>query len=113
MRVFTSCGIVTFSIGFLLGVRFLYYFFMTDTDQLHVQSLILGAILMLAGFQMILTGIVADLINSSRSIMEDVSFRLRRMELESSPDSGTDGRAAGRSAEQDRRTGDATASRVG
>ena len=29
---------------------------------------------------MVLTGIVADLINSSRSILEDVSFRLRRME---------------------------------
>ena len=27
-------------------------------------------------------GIAADLINSSRSVMEDVSFRLRRMEAE-------------------------------
>ena len=31
---------------------------------------------------MILTGIVADLINSSRGILEDVSYRLRRMEFE-------------------------------
>lgn len=82
MRVFTAFGIVTFSFGVLLGLRFLYYFFFTPTADLHIQSLILAAILMLAGFQMLLTGIVADLINSSRSILEDVSFRLRRMELE-------------------------------
>jgi len=82
MRVFTAFGIATFSVGVLLGIRFLYYFFFTDTDYLHVQSLILAAILMLAGFQMVLTGIVADLINSSRSIIEDVSYRLRRMETE-------------------------------
>ena len=47
---------------------------------------------MLAGFQMLLTGIVADLINSTRSVLEDVSYRLRRMELRSSkpiPDGST------------------------
>ncbi|MCP5041380.1 MAG: glycosyltransferase family 2 protein, partial [bacterium] len=33
-----------------------------------------------AGFQMVLTGVVADLISASRSILEDVSYRLRRME---------------------------------
>jgi glycosyltransferase involved in cell wall biosynthesis len=82
MRVFTTFGIATFGVGVLLGIRFLYFFFFTDTDHLHVQSLILAAILMLAGFQMVLTGIVADLINASRSVIEDVSYRLRRMELE-------------------------------
>ncbi len=82
MRVFTTIGIATLMVGVLLGLRFLYYFAFTDTGELHVQSLILAAILMLAGFQMILTGIVADLINSSRSILENVSYRLRRMELE-------------------------------
>jgi hypothetical protein len=42
--------------------------------------LILAAICILAGFQMILTGIVADLINANRSLMEDISYRCRRME---------------------------------
>jgi hypothetical protein len=36
----------------------------------------------LAVFQMVLTGIVADLINTTRGVLEDVSYRLRRMELE-------------------------------
>ncbi len=45
-----------------------------------VLAAILAAILMLAGFQMVLTGIVADLISSSRGILEEVSYRLRRVE---------------------------------
>lgn len=80
--IFTTAGLVTGSLGFLLGLRFVYiYIFEPATSHLHVQSLILAAILLLAGFQMILTGIVADLINSTRSLIEDVSYRLRRMEL--------------------------------
>lgn len=82
MKIFSLAGLLTFALGFLIGLRFLYlYFFTTEHDQ-HVQSLILAAILLLAGFQMILTGIVADLINSTRGVLEDVSYRLRRMELE-------------------------------
>jgi len=80
MTVFAAAGAVTFAAGFALGLRFLYFFVFTDSHDLHVQSLILAAILMLAGFQMLLTGIVADLISSSRGVLEDVSYRLRRME---------------------------------
>ncbi|MCP5042306.1 MAG: glycosyltransferase family 2 protein [bacterium] len=80
MAVFTTAGLTTILFGVALGVRFLYFFIFTDSHDLHVQSLVLAAILMLAGFQMVLTGVVADLISASRSILEDVSYRLRRME---------------------------------
>lgn len=84
MKIFSLAGLSAFLIGFAVGLRFLYYYFFGvkgDAD-LHIQSLILAAILMLAGFQMVLTGIVADLINASRAVVEDVSYRLRRMETE-------------------------------
>ena len=80
LSIFASLGILIFTGGALLGLRFIAFFFFTDHHDLHTQSLILAAILMLAGFQMVLTGIVADLINTSRSLLEDVSYRLRRME---------------------------------
>ena len=90
--IFTLAGLATCGVGFLLGLRFLYfYLFDPATRDLHVQSLILAAILLLAGFQMILTGIVADLVNSHRAISEDISYRLRQLELrerEKPPDSG-------------------------
>jgi len=80
MRVFSTLGGLSILVGVALGLRFLYFFFFTAHHGLHVQSLILAAILMLAGLQMILTGIVADLVNSSRSIQEDIAYRLRRLE---------------------------------
>jgi glycosyltransferase involved in cell wall biosynthesis len=83
IKIFTILGLGVLSLGFLIGLRFLWFFFYDPaTRHLHVQSLILAAVLLLAGFQMILTGIVADLINSSRSILEDVSYRVRWLELE-------------------------------
>ena len=82
MRIFSLLGGLSMSAGFLLGLRFLYFYALTDHHDLHVQSLILAAILMLAGLQMVLTGIVADLVNSSRSIQEDIAYRLRRLESE-------------------------------
>jgi glycosyltransferase involved in cell wall biosynthesis len=82
MRMFSALGLTIFGVGFLLGLRFLSFYVSTNHANLHVQSLILAAILMLAGFQMVLTGVVADLISSNRSILEDVSYRLRRMELD-------------------------------
>ena len=88
MRIFSWLGSLSIFLGVCLGIRFVYIFFLTDHSDSHVQSLILTSILMLAGLQMILTGIVADLVNSSRSIQEDISYRLRRVETEVSHSEG-------------------------
>ena len=81
LRIFAALGLACFSFGVVLGLRFLYFYFFTNHGDMHVQSLILAAVFLLAGFNMVLTGIVADLINTSRQLIEDLSFRLRRMEL--------------------------------
>jgi len=80
LTVFSAIGITVFLGGVLLGFRFVYFLFFTEHHALHVQSLILAAILMLAGFQMVLTGIIADLISVNRNIVEDISYRLRFLE---------------------------------
>jgi hypothetical protein len=82
LKIFSILGIVSFLLGFAIGVRFLYYFFFTDQGSLHTQSLILGSILILAGIQMILAGIVADLINTNRATVESMSYRLYRLEAD-------------------------------
>ena len=81
LKIFALCGILTFAAGFCLGVRFLYFFFLTDEGMLHVQSLILAAILLLAGFQMFLTGVIADLIATNRDLLEDALQRVKKLEL--------------------------------
>lgn len=81
LKIFALCGALTFAVGVLLGLRFLYYFFFVGEGLIHVQSLILAAILLLAGFQMFLTGVVADLIATNRSLLEDVLRRVKDLEL--------------------------------
>ena len=81
LRVFTTIGGVLLLAGAAIGGRFLYYYVTTGGDG-HIQSLILAAVLLLAGFQTVLIGLVADLIGSSRRMIEDALLRIRRMELE-------------------------------
>jgi glycosyltransferase involved in cell wall biosynthesis len=48
----------------------------------HIQSLILGAVLMLAAVQMFALGIIGDALAGQRSISQRVYERVRRLELE-------------------------------
>ncbi len=81
MRFFMFPGVVLGSIGVLIGARFLYYLAIGN-GQGHLQSLLLAAILILVGAQMMLFGLVAELIGNNRKVLEDIQWRTRRMELE-------------------------------
>jgi glycosyltransferase involved in cell wall biosynthesis len=78
--VFTAAGVAITLGGLLLSARFLYYYF-TDGGEGHVQSVILAALLLGAGFFLAITGVIADLISVNRKLLERVEYRLRRMEL--------------------------------
>jgi glycosyltransferase involved in cell wall biosynthesis len=79
LRVFTTIGLIALLAGTLIGVRFLIAYF-SQGGAGHIQSLILAAVLLIAGFQTLLIGLVADLIGANRKIMEEVLVRLRRGE---------------------------------
>jgi glycosyltransferase involved in cell wall biosynthesis len=78
-RFFATIGALLFSAGLVIGFRFLYYFFREGGDG-HVQSLILASILLGIGFQTMLVAFLADLQAVNRRLMEDVQFRLRKIE---------------------------------
>lgn len=81
MRFFMIPGLVIGSLGFLVGVRFL-YFYATGQGQGHLQSLVLTAILILVGAQLVLFGLIAELTGNNRKMLEDIQWRTRRMELD-------------------------------
>jgi glycosyltransferase involved in cell wall biosynthesis len=76
-RFFGLIGLLLFGLGFLLGLRFLVYFFSGDGGG-HVQSLILSGVLLGMGFQTILVAFLSDLLATNRRLMEEVRYRLRR-----------------------------------
>ncbi|NBD33074.1 MAG: glycosyltransferase [Cyanobacteria bacterium] len=77
LRFFLMIGSVPFSLGFLLGVRWLFFFIM-GTERTRIPSLILTAILILIGFQLWVFGLIADLLAANRRLMEDIQVNLRK-----------------------------------
>jgi glycosyltransferase involved in cell wall biosynthesis len=80
LRVFTTIGLALIVLGTLPGVRFL-WFVTQGEPRGHIQSLILAAILLIVGFQVLLIGLLADALSFSRKILEETLFRVRRLEL--------------------------------
>jgi glycosyltransferase involved in cell wall biosynthesis len=81
LRVFSTLGGLLILGGMVLALRFLYFYIIGQGGG-HVQSVILSAILLIIGFQILLIGLLADLISGNRKILEEVLYRLRRVELE-------------------------------
>jgi len=89
LKVFTYIGGLVFIIGLAISGRFLYYYLSaTGYAPGMVQSLILSAVLMIVGFQVMLIGLLADVISGSRKLLEDLVYRVRRMELDRLPRDG-------------------------
>ena len=82
LKVFTYIGLTVFGVGFLIGLRFVYLYLTDYTGQArYVQSLILSAVLLIVGFQVLLIGLLADVISANRKLLEDLVYRVRALEL--------------------------------
>ena len=68
-----------FSGGFLVGVRFLFFYF-TGNGEGHVQSLVLASILLGMGFQSLLFAFIVDLLAVNRKLLEENQYKLRKIE---------------------------------
>jgi glycosyltransferase involved in cell wall biosynthesis len=81
LKVFTYIGLVVFAAGLVLPVQFVY----TELTQTrfgprNIQGLIFSAVLMIVGFQVILIGLLADVISANRKLLEEVVYRVRSLE---------------------------------
>lgn len=78
-RFFMGLGTVIFSLGLLIGIRFLLYYLNGKGDG-HIQSLILASVLLGSGFQVILVAFLSDLLSVNRRVLEDIQYRLKKAE---------------------------------
>jgi len=93
LRFFSTVGLLIFLPGFALGGRFLYYYIIGYGTG-HVQSLILAAVLMLLGFQILIFGILADLIGANRKLVQQILSHLRKAGVaRSNTENGSPGEA--------------------
>lgn len=70
-KFFMSIAIALFGLGFLLGLRFL-YFLITGSGDGHIQSVVLAGVLMGMGFQTGLIAFIADLQAVNRRLLEEI-----------------------------------------
>ena len=86
LKVFSYIGGLVFLVGVAISVRYLYFLLMGDAyGDRHLQSLILSAVLMIVGFQILIIGLVADAIAGTRKLIEEVLYRVRRLEVGDTP----------------------------
>ena len=78
---FMTAGLIVFFTGLPLGIRYLYFYMSGDTRG-HVQSLMLFSILMITSFIIILVAFLADLLSVNRHLLEDIQYRLKKLELD-------------------------------
>ena len=81
LKVFTLTGIATILGGLAISLRFL-FLYLGGQGQGNVQSLILAAVLMIVGFQIILIGLMADVLSANRKLSEELLYRVRSIELQ-------------------------------
>jgi glycosyltransferase involved in cell wall biosynthesis len=86
LKLFTIIGSIMLLLGTLVGGRFLYFYFNGQGGG-HIQSLILAAVVSIIGFQILVIGLLADLIGFNRKILEEILYRLRKVELKNSKSS--------------------------
>lgn len=81
LKAFLILGSIFFVFGFLIGLRYLYYF-LNGQGSGHIQSLILASILLITGFQLGIFGLLADAIGANRKINDEILYRLKRIEYD-------------------------------
>lgn len=80
LRVFTLIGLIIAVIGMIPMLRF-FYFYLFVSGQGKIQSLIIGSALLTIGVITFLLGMVADLLNHNRQLIEITLEKVRNMEV--------------------------------
>jgi len=87
--LFTSLGSVMFIAGLLPFIRFVALVWFTGNNGgsgRHVQSLVLGSVILIAAVIMFALGVIAELIRINRSLIEDSLEQQKRHFYRRGPD---------------------------
>jgi len=79
-RFFLALALLSGLLGIILVLRFL-HFYMTGFGNGHIQSLIFAAVFLITSVQLVIIGIIGDLLSINRKLAEDIQIRLKKLEL--------------------------------
>lgn len=79
IRTFGLIGGVFAFIGLLFGLRVLVHFLYTGMVSPFIPSAILSGVLLTVGFQIIVLGLIADMVGNNRKLMEQILYRMKKV----------------------------------
>ncbi|MFN2386813.1 MAG: glycosyltransferase family 2 protein [Thermoanaerobaculia bacterium] len=75
LKIFSAAAALFLLAGTALGIRYLYFYVTGNNPAGHVQSLILGAVLIVVGVQTFLIALLADLVAINRTLLEELKLK--------------------------------------
>ena len=82
LKVFSYLGALVGGVGLVFIFRYIYYYLTVEGPTGRIQSLLAGTSLLAMGIFIGLIGVVSDVIAANRHLLEDVQYRLRKMEAD-------------------------------
>jgi glycosyltransferase involved in cell wall biosynthesis len=82
LRILSIVAGIFFAAAAILLGRFVYFYFALGPEPTgHIQSVVIGGVLLVIAFLVLLFGILADLIAKNRRLTEELLFRIKSYEL--------------------------------
>ncbi len=78
LGTFIAIGSLLISIGLVIGSRVIIHFVKTGLVTPYIPSTILSSIFLIIGFQIIVLGLMADLIAKNRRLLDEILYKLRK-----------------------------------
>ena len=65
-----------------MGLRVLVHYFKTGMVTPYLPSAVLTVVLLVVGLQVIILGLIADMIKTQKKLQEEILYRLKKMEFD-------------------------------
>ena len=76
-----SMALLFLLVGLFPAIRYLFFFFRGDRDG-HIQSLIFASIFIMISVMLAVFGLLADMISTNRKVVDEVLYRVKKLEYE-------------------------------
>ncbi|HEY8108886.1 MAG TPA: glycosyltransferase family 2 protein [Patescibacteria group bacterium] len=80
--LFITLGLALLALGLIPFGRYLWFLYTDPSPGSHLQSLILGAVLLIGSFLSVIVGVISDLVRTTRILQEDELERTKRIQFD-------------------------------
>jgi len=97
LKFFSYLGAFLIILGLIPMVRWFWLSYIIHDEGSHIQSLLLGSLLIISGGMSILLGLISDILAINRRYLEEILYRIKRHDYESSSNGNSNSFGNGKS----------------